>query len=851
MKQKIEFLLKKNWIWSGLAFGIPFIACVVICAAGGVFPFGDKCILHVDMYHQYCPFFMEFREKLTEGGSLFYSWNLGLGSDFLAHYAYYLASPLNWLLILWPKAYVIEFMTLTIWVKIGLSGLFFFWFLKERFVLTDKDGKYVRSTAIPALVFATAYAFSGFTAAYYWDVMWMDCVALAPLVVLGLERLVKKNAPALYYISLSVAILSNFYMGYILCVFLVLYYVLLFLEQKEGRIRGLLSFAWYSLLAGGTGAILIIPEALVLGNSASADSSWPEKIEWYFGFIEELSRLCVMSDPYTSSNHWPNLYSGVFAVVLLVLYVFNSRVKWTKKIPRLLIVGFFFISFANNFLDCFWHGLRFPTSLPGRQSFLFTFLLLMIGFETYCKRKGNRISHMIVAMALCLFVIILSGTKTPEDVTDPVAFMMTAIFVVAYALCFMIYRMGDTRMKALMKGFAFGLAMGEILLNMGMTGFYTLSRSSYVAKSADYEVLLELAEEDAKEDGVAFYRVEDIERKTKNDNTFYSYPSATIFSSILNIDASHFYQNVYMEGGKNYYCYNGATPVVSSMLSVKYMLSDSEQGENALREMVASSNGYYLYENRYCLPLGFMMDETAIENWEFEQGKRIGNINDLAYELGADTPMLQNVEIEPVVSTGITTFVVPEDGIYYGYYANCSSDSLTVSVNGGPSTRFGKTTHRYLFEFGECQAGDEVCITNGKGEMIDFYVYKLDLDAVDAAYETLTQQTMVTAEFTDTYIRGTIDVTKAGRLVFSITDESGWTLYVDGKETPIQDFKEAFISVHLEEGTHEIALRYISPGIKIGTVITGGCISLFAVTMLVKNAMRKRKELAVIEIISN
>lgn len=831
MSEKMQKLWKKNWIWSALAFGIPFVSSVLICAVAGVFPFGENCILHIDMYHQYCPFFTEFHNKLTEGGSMFYTWNLGLGSDFLAHYAYYLASPLNWLLIFCPETYVIEFMSLTIWIKIGLAGLFFFWFLKERFTLLDINGMYIKPMAIPALVFSTAYGFSGFVAAYYWDVMWMDCVALAPLVVVGLERLVKQNKPVLYYISLSIAILSNFYMAYILCVFLVLYFVLLFLEQKEGKIQATLRFAWYSLLAGGTGAILMIPEAIVLGNSASADSGWPDKVEWYFGFIEELSRLCFMAEPYNSTKHWPNLYCGVFAIVLFVLYVCNKKIKWSQKIPRVLIVVFFLVSFANNYLDCFWHGFRFPNSLPGRQSFLFAFVMLMLGFEAYCKQKGNEISHVVVAMALCAGVLAWSAKKTPEEITEPMAFWMTGIFVVAYGLCFIIHRIGSKQMKHLVKGVAFGLAMGEIILNMALTGYYFLNRTAYVSKQEDYDILLEMAETDATAEGVKFYRVEDMERKTKNDDSLYGYASGTIFSSVLNIDASHFYQSVYMEGGKNFYCYNGATPVISSMLSVKYMLSDNDQGTNALRKIVGEWNGNYLYENTYCLPLGFMMSEEAIENWDNEQGHKITRINDLTYALGAYEPMLAHIDLGMVISPGETKIIVPEDGIYYGYYDKCTADNLTVTINDGAATRFGKTTHKYLFEFGECQAGDEIKITNAKKESITFYVYKLNLDVVEQAYQTLNKQTMVTEEFTDTYIKGRIDVTEAGRLILAVTDESGWTLYVDGVEVPMQDFKETFISVHLEEGQHTIELKYMSPGLLLGTGITVSCIALFAITI--------------------
>ena len=423
-------ILEKKWIWGAFAFAIPFFVSICICAGAGIYPFGNNCILHVDMYHQYCPFFMEFQEKLTNGGSLLYSWNLGLGSDFVALYAYYLASPLNWLLILCPQGLVIEFMTFITWIKIALAGLFFFIYLKEHFQLIGKDGKYHLITVMPALVFSTAYAFSGYVATYSWNIMWMDAIALAPLIILGLERLVKKNKPMLYYVTLSISILANFYISLMICMFLVLYFVILFFEQKKGKIKAALNFAWFSLLAGGTGAILLIPEAIMLGYSGSG-SELPETVEWYFGFIPELSRLCTTATPYTGNDHWPSLYCGAFTVFLVLMYVFNKRIKWYHKIPRVLLVAFFLVSFAHNYLDYVWHGLRFPTSLPGRQAFLFIFVMLVIGYETYRKRKGNEIWHAIVAAALCVGVLVLGAEKTDAAITDSLAFILTEIFIVA------------------------------------------------------------------------------------------------------------------------------------------------------------------------------------------------------------------------------------------------------------------------------------------------------------------------------------------------------------------------------------------------------------------------------------
>ena len=846
MGEKIAAILKKNWIWSVLAFAISFWVSVLICASQGIYPFGENCILHVDMYHQYCPFFMEMQDKLASGGSFLYSWNLGLGSDFIGLYAYYLASPLNWLLLLCPKGLVIEFMTLTIWIKIGLAGLFFFWYLKEHFRLIGKDGVYHTSTAFPAIIFSTAYAFSGFVATYSWNIMWMDSIALAPLIILGLERLVKKNKPGLYYVALSVSILSNFYISLIICIFLVLYFAVLFLEQKKGKFKACVRFAWYSLLAGGTGAILLIPEAKILSYAESADTTFPEAIEWYFGIIEELSRLCTTASPYTGNDHWPNLYCGSFTVLLVVLYVFNRRIKWTRKVPRVLLLVLFILSFACNYLDYFWHGLRFPNSLPARQSFLFIFLMLVMGFETYLKRKGCYIWQVLVTMALCFAMLIVGGLKTDASITDPLAFILTGIFIAAYGICFILHRIGTKQIRMMMKGFMFGLAMGEIILNMAITGFYSLSRTSYLAKMDDYQVLLELAEADAKADAgdgaVSFYRVEDYERKTKNDDALYGYPSGTIFSSLMNIEISRFYQSVYMEGGRNYYCYNGATPVVSSMLSVKYMLSDNDMGNNALRKVLATSGNYYLYENKYCLPLGFMMSEEAIANWEYTSGQKLNHINDLGKALGVEKNILSNADVFMEVEEGTTSITVAEAGIYYANYSKCGADNLNIRINDGPITRYNKTTHRYLFELGECQPGDEITITNSKSEEITFSVYKLNLDAVDAAYQILNQQTMVTEEYTDTSIKGSIDVKEAGRLVLSIPSEEGWTLYVDGKETEILNFKDAFISVYLNEGHHEIELTYMTPGLGLGATLSAGCVVLFALTMYGRNVYHDRKK---------
>ena len=93
---------KPFWNDKGLAcmaFLIPLVILAVAYGALQVFPFGKRHMLTVDLFHQYAPFLSLLRQKILTGSSLFYSGAIGLGTNFYALLSYYLASPLNLLLL--------------------------------------------------------------------------------------------------------------------------------------------------------------------------------------------------------------------------------------------------------------------------------------------------------------------------------------------------------------------------------------------------------------------------------------------------------------------------------------------------------------------------------------------------------------------------------------------------------------------------------------------------------------------------------------------------------------------------------------------------------------------------------
>ena len=368
----------------------------------------------------------------------------------------------------------------------------------------------------------------------------------------------------------------------------------------------------------------------------------------------------------------------------------------------------------------------------------------------------------------------------------------------------------------------------ELFFNYNVTGLETTSRTAYVKAVDDYHAVLAEAKDQAQKEGVLFYRTEELERKTKNDAALYGYRSATQFSSLMNLDVSHFYQAVGMEGGKNFYCVNGATPLLSAMLSLRYVIADNALEANPIRSFVAGSGNTYLYENKYVLPLGFMMDENVIEAWDYSDLDEITAQNKLAELLGADETMLTEIPSESVV--GESTIDVQEDAYIFATYDSTTVDSLTEEISDGRTKSFTKVSHGYTLDLGYCTAGTEVKIKNSSEERVNITAYALNLDAVDTAYQTLNEQTMEMTSFSDTKITGTIDVKKEGRLIFSVADDAGWKLYVDGEETKPEVFGEAFISTYLEKGTHTIELRYRTPGFMVGAGISFVCVMIVILT---------------------
>ena len=572
-----------------MAFIVPLIIMLAIYIMRGIYPFGDSVYLRSDMYHQYAPFFSNLWDKIRNGGSLQYSWDIGMGSNFLALYGYYLSSPINWFIALFPKKNLLEIMDYIIMIKIALSSFTFTYYLcKHR-------GK----ISITAAIFGLFYGLSGFTTAYSWNIMWLDSVVLLPLIVLGLERLVKEHKGLLYTITLGLAILSNYYIAIMICLSMVIYFFVLIISEnlgnKKNYMKSIFCFIGYSLLAGGVASVLLLPEMAALQYTASSDFSFPKVMTRYFSFFAMFKRHLINVDVHLGLEHHPNIYCGVAAFVLVPLFVMSKKISKKEKITKMIALFIFLTAFNMNIPNFIWHGFHFPNSLPCRQSFIYVFLILEICYEAAVNIRDYSEKQLAGSMwGVLLFLMYIGNSLGDKDI-DFRSIYLSGIFIVIYVLFFFFIKKWKQYTSYFLVAI-FAVAIVEVTMNTEKTGYGTTVRSAYLK---DYDGVNTVINDVEKND-TSFYRIHKYKGyRSKNDATWNNFHSTSTFSSTAYAGLTSFYGSLGLEHSTNAYALNGATPLIYSIFNVKYLLTNEHMPDNDIFTYYSGNDGEFLYKNEY------------------------------------------------------------------------------------------------------------------------------------------------------------------------------------------------------------------------------------------------------------
>jgi len=871
---------KVKWNYLALAFAIPVVGMLIVMIIRQCTPFGNNSMLYSDMYHQYYPFFKAFRAALLSGKGLLYTWDVGLGMDYLGLYSYYLASPLNWLSVLVPEAILLQFYSLLMPIKLGLAGLFFAIFLKKTF----------RKDDLSISLFGAFYGLCAWALGFQWNIMWLDTFALLPLVALGTIALLREKKFILYTLTLFLSICSNYYVGFFTCIFVLLLFICYQIcrcTSLKALFLDLCRIAFFSALAIAMTAVLSLPTLAALQTTQSSVNQFPEGFKLniasentWKGLLDAMRQVAGNMSGGVEPNFkegLPNVYSGVGTIILAFLYLLAKDVKLRDKICAVALLLFFNVSFIVRQLDYIWHGFHFTNMIPYRFSFLYSFVMLYMAYRAWLMRDKFKVWQILFAGAFAVGIMACSN-----DRTETIFLAYNLSFLVLY-LAVMLYghikeklpaepterqmegvRIRNNRRRAQARMVFFVVMLVEIAMNLTNFGYhFSVTGISNYPKDTDYAASMIRYMHEREEDTL-FYRAETTHSQTLNDGALNGYNGISAFTSSANVKTTVFMQALGYGAKNTYnrYCYEEASPVSNLFLGIKYMIErDGKDKQSAYFDYIHQYGNTGLYRNSAYLPLGFLANRELADVDFFGDVKAFRLQNRIfSGATGIEEDVWRTVAGENLTIEGVDVTIsdqnsngycsysdgVAGSAVVYTYTANqdgfmCLNlnlpkrNKVSISLNG--TELYSETTSlEQMMAVGDVTVGDVVtvrltCNENEKGTMTLTGAILND-ERFREGYEILAASQLELISFENTHIEGTIDCDRDGLLYASIPQNGNWSVLVDGKEAEIKLVGDCMVAVELTEGAHTITYKYRNDAFELGWKITLACAVIFALLIL-------------------
>lgn len=880
MKNKIQNFFKVNR-YVFMAFFLPVCILVFVFALTGIYPFGSQQLAIIDMYHQYIPFLSELQCRLQGGGSLFYSWNSGGGCNFWCLLSYYGASPLNLLLVFFPKSLIVEAVSVILLIKIGLSGSFMYIYLKNVYnpveLLAD------RKAGLKTVLFSSMYALSSFTIGYYWCIMWLDAVMLLPLLMLGLNRLIKDGRMALYTVTLAIIVFSNYYIAIMVCIFVLVYYPVCYFITVRNRgakacLLTTLKAVGASLLGIAMSAVMLLPTYISMQNAYYFSSSMPEEWKLYYDALDVINQLFPVAH-LTYLDGLPNLCCGFLVTVMLACYFMTREIPYREKALNGAFLVLMYLSLNVNKLDFIWHGMHFPNQLPHRFSFVICFVLVAMGYRAFNRLHDIRQSRIFGLFVLIGGYYIFAQKILTSAVDNMNVFMYYGLaLTVAYGTLFGLYK----RQKLTRRPFIALLAVvvaAELCVSTGMY-FDTMGNSSRETYNENKASVIRLAKYAGEEGGATadggngrFARMEIDDSIIHNCPALYHYRGMGQFSSTLNSNTTTLMERIGLEGhpGSNRFNFNETSPVTSCITNVDYLIAKNRKLDDPDYQFVKMDGDSRLYASNYPLSIGYMLPDS-IRTWkpydanpfinldDYVRAATSGEVEKVFVNMGqgevtgtnTSAAYVSDAEIESSLRDPGTngsvhiTYTAETTAKYYVYVAADYAEDIYIECEDSPEDIAVQADCGSILNIGVMEKGKtfkvKVDFESGKAGRITCYVCTLDEEAWNKAYGRISSSLMTVTNATDTCLRGTVDAGQGGVFVTSIPYEDGWSMKIDGRKTEITEMTgDCWISAGLDAGTHEIELSFRPKGFMNGLLITIASILVLIAATTLPAVIRRRR----------
>ena len=615
---------------------------------------------------------------------------------------------------------------------------------------------------------------------------------------------------------------------------------------------------------------MLVPLAFILSSSSATASSTPDEYKSYFSIFDFLANHLAGLEPTIRSSGedvLPNVYCGMLTVLLIPLYLFSKRISATEKIASVVLLAVMYFSFNINFANFFWHGFHFPNDLPYRQSFMYSFLLLIMAFKALKNiDEYNKKQILAVGVGAVGFVILTQelGSKNVDDFSVFVTIAYTVLLTVVLGLI--------VSKKAQV------FALSIMLLCSVTAETISANTDHYVANqdkesfSADYEDFKLLQKENADNSDLMFYREELSDLRARMDPCWYDYNGASTFTSMAYEKVSNFQKDFGLYGNKiNSFTYNPHTPLYNAMFSLKYIYDKSDLiNENKYYTLANENSTFKSYENNYVLNIAYPVSNEII-GWNaseynnpveaqeeyFRLTTGIEGLYERIYDyefiygnlLSIDRFNILNEtfslnKIDNNYDGALTVDITAKDNsnIYVYVY---SRELDTVSIFSPSLTTTMSVNDGYILDLGCHNPGDLISVEmplkdECNSASVDFVVFTVNYEKFVEGYTKLQNGQIQYTKFDETLITGSFVADKDEVLYTSIPYDESWNVFIDGKLVSKDDIfaiSDALIGVNITEGEHEITFVYEAQGLKECIIIS----SLFVIILLIFHILNTQK----------
>lgn len=822
-------------IFYGLgAFILTGIFFLLALKISHIYPFGDNTIIYHDMQYQYLDYLTYFRNLLHGSGNIAYSFSIGMGEGTAAFFAYYLASPFNIILAFFSEDKIVLGITFLIMLKLASSAVTMFIYLSKRFSLSN----------LSALLLALSYSMMGYNVLNCSNIMWLDGIIILPLIALGIHNLVYQNKKIMYFFALWYGIITNWYIGYMLCIFAVVYFivenVLYYMKNKQnkkGLFKSCTNFVFVSILSGMATMVLILPQALQMLSQGESDFLKGIRANFNCSFLEGFKDLFLNGEKLTKQQTNPPIYVGSFPIICIASLFVNKKERISKKYFALILICIGMAAYIFNPLNYLFSVMKIPSNHYYRHAFLFSFLLIMLaGMALQAGIKAHGVLAAFIIGLLYDFVL------NYEDKTSFYFGLTCMILIGIFMLCYKLLL--DKQKNKLCTALLATLLILFVGFEHVKDWNLELTDHTYTnSRITNYNQEISSIMNDIKREDSSIYRIDKTSARFSNYNCSVSqsesmsfdYSSISHYSSTRNVALSEFLMNNGYASVTKLTPYH-PIPVMDALLGVKYVIGQELPSDYHQLTNIGSENAH-VYQNPYYSGMAYIVQNnlkgsTSLLPYSenpFESQSAfisaISGLQDNYYFYNATTQIDTDHSCYCVWEIHVT-----HNGPLYAYIKN-GSKNLNISVNDDLhfENYWFNNSIRYIGEF---KQGDIVRIKASNGtnaDQFELYATTLNYNSVTKALDVIRANNISITDWKDGEVKAHITANQNSQIMFTIPYEKGWIVKVNGSRVNYSDYAGAFITFNVPAGENDITMYFRTPGLTTGFIISILSILIFCI----------------------